>query len=78
MECERDPPNREAMGNLLPKWDFLLLMHTAGQWLHKWDGDLDRVERFASTFGDSFTRKMDMGFIALASALFALFGLLFG
>ena len=78
MECDRYEANRIAMGNLLPKWDFWLLMHTAGQWLHRWDGDLDRLERFASTFGDSYTRKMDMGFIALASALFALFGLLFG
>lgn len=65
------------MGNLLPKWDFWLWMHEIGQWLHKW-GDLDRLEQFASTFGASYTRRMDMGFIALGSALFALIGLLFG
>lgn len=64
------------MGNLAPKWEF---------WLHwidfrrrKWDVDLDRMERFASTFGDSYTRKMDMGFLAFGSALCALLGLLLG
>ena len=66
------------MGNLLPKWDFWPLLHDASLWLHKWDGDLDKLERFASTVGDSCTRRMDIGFIALGSALFALMALAFG
>ncbi len=64
------------MGNLVPKFD--LWMHEALHWLHRWDGDLDRLERFASTFGEGYVRKLDMGFIALGSALCALAGLVFG
>lgn len=67
---------KEAMRKIAPRWEFWL--HEMGVRLHRWDGDLDRVERYASTFGDSYTRKMDMGFIALGSALCALFGLMFG
>ncbi len=66
------------MGDLIPKWDFWPFMDSAACWLHKRDADLDRIERFASTFGERYTRKMDMGFIALGSALCALAGLLFG
>ncbi len=76
MECERVVPKRTTMGNLVPKLHFW--MHEAGHWLHTWDGDLDRLERFASSFGESYMRKLDMGFIALGSALCALMGLMFG
>ncbi len=45
---------------------------------HKWDGDLDRMEEFAATFGDPLTKRLDAGFIAMGSALGALFALILG
>lgn len=67
-----------AMGNMMHKWDVGLWAHDAALWIHQWDGHLDRLERYASTFGNNYTKQMDMGSIALGSALAALFGLLFG
>lgn len=66
------------MGNVSPKWDLRLMMREPARWRHEWDADLDRLEDFASHLGERYAKYMDVGFIALGSAMGALLALSFG
>lgn len=70
--------NPSVMGNVLPKWDLRLLMRAPVRWMREWDPDLDRLEDFASHFGEGYGKYVDAGFFALGSAAAALLALTFG
>lgn len=57
---------------------YVNLLQRSDRWIHKWDPDLDRLEDFASNLGTGYTKRLDVGLLAMGAGLLALLALAIG